>query len=148
MLQLDNQACFSLYALSREIINHYRPLLDELDLTYPQYLVMMVLWESQPQTVNQLGERLLLDSGTLTPLLKRLEQKGLIIRTRRLSDERVVEITLTADGIDIKSVAIEIPAKVMQSMNVTLEELTELRNVARKLLAKTNRGCTSAGKSE
>ena len=116
MLQLDNQACFALYALSREIINHYRPLLDGIDLTYPQYLALMVLWECQPQTVNQLGERLRLDSGTLTPLLKRLEQKKLIVRTRRSSDERVVEITLTPSGKELKNKALEIPTKVMQSM--------------------------------
>jgi len=144
VLQLDNQACFALYALSREIINHYRPLLDEIDLTYPQYLALMVLWECQPQTVNQLGERLRLDSGTLTPLLKRLEQKKLIIRTRRSSDERVVEITLTQSGKELKNAALEIPVKVMQSMNVTMEELSELRIIAQKLLEKSGRGCLSA----
>lgn len=138
-LLLKNQICFPLYALSREIIQQYRPFLDELDLTYPQYLALMVLWESQPQTVNQLGDKLLLDSGTLTPLLKRLEAKGLLTRRRKAADERVVEITLTDAGQALRSKVEEIPGKLVQAMGYTDEEMTELKQIVDKLLAKSSR---------
>ncbi|MBO9640508.1 MAG: MarR family transcriptional regulator [Siphonobacter aquaeclarae] len=138
-LLLKNQICFPLYALSREVIQHYRPFLDELDLTYPQYLVLMILWESQPQTVNQLGEKLLLDSGTLTPLLKRMEAKGLLTRKRKAEDERVVEISLTEAGQAMRSRAEEIPAKLMDAMGFTVEEMVELKQIVDKLLAKSSR---------
>src|SRR6218665_1099819 len=111
-LLLKDQVCFPVYALSREIINHYRPFLDELELTYPQYLVMMVLWEEKSQTVNQLGDKLMLDSGTLTPLLKRLEQKGIITRKRSTEDERVVAISLAEKGITLLDQAICLPERI------------------------------------
>ncbi len=86
ILNLKNQICFPVYALAKEIVNHYRPLLDELDITYPQYLVLMVLWDEEEQTVGQLGEKLFLDSGTLTPLLKRMQQKDMVLRSRSSED--------------------------------------------------------------
>lgn len=136
ILTLKSQVCFPIYTLSREIINHYRPFLDELGITYPQYLVMMVLWENEPQTVNQIGEKLHLDSGTLTPLLKRLQQKGFIMRNRKKSDERVVEVTVTDAGNKLKTKVIPVPQKVMEAMDVTLEELLELKQIVLKILNK------------
>lgn len=133
-LKLANQICFPIYALAKETVNFYRPLLDELDLTYPQYLVMLVLWEKEEQTVSQLGEKLLLDSGTLTPLLKRLEQKHLIKRCRSSVDERVVNITLTEQGNAMKEKAMCIPARLLQSLNVSLEDLTTLKEIIQKIL--------------
>lgn len=133
-LLLKDQVCFPVYALSREIINHYRPFLDELDLTYPQYLVMMVLWEEQTQTVNQLGEKLMLDSGTLTPLLKRLEQKGIISRKRSSEDERVVFISLTNEGISLLDQAICVPERITNALNISEEDLMELKSITDKIL--------------
>jgi DNA-binding MarR family transcriptional regulator len=134
LLKLDNQLCFPLYALSREIIQRYRPHLDEIGLTYPQYLVLMVLWESDKQTVNQIGLKLLLDSGTLTPLLKRLEQKQMIIRQRSTIDERVVEIFLTTAGKDLKKHAKCIPQKLVEELEISFEEIETIRNIANKIL--------------
>lgn len=135
-LKLENQTCFPLYALSREIINAYRPLLDEIDLTYPQYLVLLVLWENQKCTVNQLGEKLHLDSGTLTPLLKRLQGKGLINRKRSSVDERVVEISLTEEGKQIEQRAKNIPNQLAEALNLSIDELTALKEITCKILQK------------
>lgn len=134
LLKLENQICFPIYALSRDVIQRYRPLLDELDLTYPQYLVFLVLWEEGQQTVNQIGEKLLLDSGTLTPLLKRLEQKKLIVRQRSKVDERVVTISLTKEGEQLREKAEDIPLKLLQELNVSIEELKLMRTIAYKIL--------------
>ncbi len=134
LLKLDKQICFPIYALSREVIQRYRPFLDELDLTYPQYLVFLVLWEKDNQTVNQIGEKLLLDSGTLTPLLKRLEQKNLIIRQRKKTDERVVEIILTKQGKELEQKAKDIPEKLLEELNISLDELKTMRTIAHKIL--------------
>lgn len=134
LLKLDKQICFPIYALSREVIQRYRPFLDELDLTYPQYLVFLVLWEKDNQTVNQIGEKLLLDSGTLTPLLKRLEQKNLIIRQRKKTDERVVEIILTKEGKELEAKAKDIPEKLLEELNISLDELKTMRTIAHKIL--------------
>ncbi len=136
ILKLKSQVCFPVYALSREIINRYRPFLDELGITYPQYLVMMVLWENKLQTVNQIGDKLHLDSGTLTPLLKRLEQKGFILRTRKCSDERVVEITVTDAGKALQNDVAGIPGKVVEVMGITSEDLVELKEIVLKILNK------------
>lgn len=133
-LKLDNQFCFPVYALSREIIQLYRKFLDELDITYPQYLVLMVLWQHDKQTVNQLGDKLLLDSGTLTPLLKRLEQKALVNRNRSKADERVVEISLTAAGTQLKEKARCIPKEMFDLLGITLEEMEMLKSIAHKVL--------------
>ncbi|MEN5085163.1 MarR family transcriptional regulator [Sphingobacterium faecium] len=134
LLKLDNQLCFPLYALSREITQRYRPHLDEIGLTYPQYLVLMVLWENDKQTVNQIGHKLLLDSGTLTPLLKRLEQKEIVLRQRSTVDERVVEISLTTIGIELKKKAKCIPEKLIQELEITQEEIDSIRSIADKIL--------------
>src|SRR6476620_9744519 len=108
-LLLDNQLCFSLYSTSLAMTKLYKPLLDELGLTYPQYLTLLVLWERDGLTVSELGQRLFLDSGTLTPLLKRLEAAGLIARIRAVDDERRVHVTLTAAGRKLKARARSIP---------------------------------------
>lgn len=133
-LLLKDQVCFPVYALAREIINHYRPILDEMELTYPQYLVMMVLWEEQTQTVNQLGEKLMLDSGTLTPLLKRLEQKGIISRKRSSEDERVVIISLTDEGVTLLDQGICVPERITNALNISEEDLMELKSITDKIL--------------
>ncbi|MDR6631227.1 MarR family winged helix-turn-helix transcriptional regulator [Acinetobacter lwoffii] len=132
-LKLDNQLCFPLYSLSKEITNQYRPFLEAIDLTYPQYLVMMVLWEKDSLSVNEIGQRLHLDSGTLTPLLKRLEQKQLLKRERASDDERRVTITLTDTGNALQQQAKDIPAKMAERMVMSKEEATVLRNVVKRL---------------
>ena len=137
-LKLDNQICFPVYALSREIMSRYRPLLDKLDITYPQYLVMLILWERQEQSVSQLGERLYLDSGTLTPLLKRLEQKRLVTRERSKEDERIVKIKLTSEGENLQKKAIHVPKQLFEYMKVPEEELTQLKNIIEKILSTLN----------
>ncbi|RFC53409.1 MarR family winged helix-turn-helix transcriptional regulator [Brumimicrobium aurantiacum] len=135
-LKLANQVCFPVYTLAKEIINQYRPILKEMDLTYPQYLVMMVLWESKEQTVSEIGEKLNLDSGTLTPLLKRLETKKLITRKRKKTDERVVAIALTPEGFEKKEMAELIPERVAESLNISMEELNELKRITEKVIKK------------
>ncbi|MCL7988242.1 MarR family transcriptional regulator [Sphingobacterium sp. lm-10] len=132
-LKLNNQLCFPIYALARDIIAAYRPFLEAIDITYPQYLTLLVLWEKQEQTVSQLGEQLDLDSGTLTPLLKRLEQKGLVYRRRSTTDERSVLITLTEAGVSLQAKAANIPAKLMQAMPVSSEELETLQRIICKI---------------
>ncbi|WP_066756535.1 MarR family winged helix-turn-helix transcriptional regulator [Sphingobacterium populi] len=132
-LKLDNQLCFPIYALARDIIAAYRPLLEAIDLTYPQYLALLVLWEKQEQSVSQLGEHLDLDSGTLTPLLKRLEQKGLVNRRRSGRDERIVLVSLTEAGTSLQSKAANIPATLLKSMPVTAEELETLQRIICKI---------------
>lgn len=135
-LELENQVCFPIYALAKEIISQYRPYLEVLDITYPQYLVLMVLWKEKEQTVGQLGEKVFLDSGTLTPLLKRMEQKQMVVRTRSPEDERVVKLSLTAKGISLKEKAKDIPQRLMESMQVTEQEIIELKNIVTKILNK------------
>ncbi len=135
-LDLKNQVCFPIYALAKEIVNHYRPFLDALDITYPQYLVLIVLWKEKEQTVGQLGNQVFLDSGTLTPLLKRMEQKGIINRRRSIEDERVVKLSLTEKGISLREKAKDIPYKLMESMQVSEEEILELKNIVMRILNK------------
>lgn len=127
LLLLDNQLCFALYAASLAMTKLYKPLLDRLGLTYPQYLAMLVLWERDGLTVGELGERLRLDSGTLTPLLKRLAAAGLVTRTRAADDERRVVITLTEAGRALREQACEVPRQVACTIQCTPEEITELR---------------------
>jgi DNA-binding MarR family transcriptional regulator len=127
-LRLDNQLCFPLYAAARAIMQAYQPLLAKLDLTYPQYLVMLVLWEEDGLSVKAVGERLYLDSGTLTPLLKRLEDGGFLRRTRAERDERVVELFLTAEGKRLKKRAEEIPQEVLCRIGVPLDKVLRLRD--------------------
>jgi len=132
-LKLNNQLCFPLYVLSKEIINQYRPYLDDLDITYPQYLVLMVLWEQDNLTVSQIGEKVYLDSGTLTPLLKRLEQKGIVARNRCVNDERVVKITLTEEGVKMKDKACLIPKEMLNQLDITEDELIVIKQIINKL---------------
>lgn len=133
-LKLDKQLCFPLYCLSKEITNRYRPYLERLDLTYPQYLVMMVLWEEDGLSVGDIGKRLHLDSGTLTPLLKRLEQKGIVTRTRSDTDERRVVVTLSDAGKALQEQAKHIPVHMLQEMNLDPEDIAALRRILQKLL--------------
>lgn len=133
-LHIDQQLCFPIYVFAKQMINMYRPFLDAIDLTYSQYLVMMVLWETKEQTVNQLGEKLKLDSGTLTPLLKRMEQKEFITRTRSTKDERVVNIAITDKGEAIKVKAKCIPEQLMEAMQVSEEDLLSLKKIITKIV--------------
>ncbi|MEO7393118.1 MAG: MarR family transcriptional regulator [Ramlibacter sp.] len=126
-LLLDNQLCFALYSTSLAMTKLYKPLLEELGLTYPQYLVMLVLWERDGLMVSELGERLFLDSGTLTPLLKRLEAAGLIARIRAVEDERRVHITLTAPGRKLKAQARKIPGCIRSAGECSIAELVQLK---------------------
>jgi DNA-binding MarR family transcriptional regulator len=126
MLQLDNQLCFALYSTSLAMTKLYKPLLEELGLTYPQYLAMLVLWEQDGLTVSELGERLYLDSGTLTPLLKRMETAGLVSRLRAVQDERRVHITLTAEGRKLKAKAAKIPGCILSATQCSIPELVSL----------------------
>lgn len=132
-LKLENQLCFPLYALSKEITRQYTPFLAALDLTYPQYLVMLVLWEHDAQTVNQIGAKLHLDSGTLTPLLKRLQTKNLITRERSQADERTVLISLTDLGKNLAHQACSIPQQMVNCLNLNATEVAVLRKIAGQL---------------
>lgn len=130
---LDYHLCFALYSASRAMTAAYRPILTELNLTYPQYLVLLALWEESPATVGRLGERLQLDSGTLSPLLKRLEANGFIHRERSAADERLVEITLTTAGRKLESKAQCIPEQLFSSTGMTEREAADLRDAVRHL---------------
>jgi DNA-binding MarR family transcriptional regulator len=132
-LLLDEQLCFALYAAQRRMTATYRPLLEALDLTYPQYLVMLVLWERDGITVRELGDRLQLDSGTLTPLLKRLEQANLLSRRRRESDEREVQITLTAAGRNLYERAAEVPRCLAKKLCMSADDFLRLRDELKSL---------------
>lgn len=138
LLSLDRQLCFALYSASLAMTKLYKPLLAPLGLTYPQYLVMMVLWEHADLTVNDLGKRLQLDSGTLTPLLKRLEAAGLVQRQRDQEDERRVRITLTASGRSLKDQAQSIPQAVGCQMDMTNQQLVSLRTTLSELRDRLN----------
>ena len=139
LLRLDNQLCFALYAASGLVTRAYRPLLEPLGLTYPQYLVMLVLWEDAPRTVKALGQALDLDSGTLTPLLKRLEAAGFVSRRRDAQDERKVQIDLTEAGRALQAQAAEIPAALACQLHLPLNEIVDLRatlqDLARRMKA-------------
>ena len=134
-LKLERQLCFPLYAASNLLTRLYRPALDEIGLTYPQYLVMLVLWESDRQSVSQIGRRLYLDSGTLTPLLKRMEANGLLERRRDVEDERRVFITLTEKGDALRTAALRVPEKMVTNPALTQAEGETLRTITRKLVA-------------
>ena len=138
LLALDNQLCFALYAVNRAVTGRYRPLLAKLELTYPQYLVMLVMWEADAgddtPRVSAIGERLRLDSGTLTPLLRRLEQRGLVTRQRSSEDERVVTVALTEAGRVMRGEAREVPLQLLCELGVGPEEAIDLRGQLRKLL--------------
>ena len=133
-LKLENQICFPLYACSKEIVKRYTPLLDEINLTYTQYITMMVLWEYKEVNVKELGKHLFLDSGTLTPVLKKLEQKGYVSRKRDTKDERVLNVAVTEKGMELRASAVDIPEKVSEGVQMTMEEAIQLHGLLRKLL--------------
>jgi len=134
ILKLENQLCFPLYAAAKGIVNRYKPFLDEIDLTYTQYIAMMVLWEHKSVGVKELGKHLYLDSGTLTPLLKRLESKGFVRRARSSQDERAVTITITGAGEELKEKARAIPGKIGKCMPLSQEGAETLYALLYKLL--------------
>lgn len=134
MLKLENQICFPLYACSKEIVKRYTPLLTEIDLTYTQYITMLVLWEHRAMNVKELGKYLYLDSGTLTPVLKKLEQKGFVTRKRDVRDERVLNVAVTEEGMVLREKALEIPVKVGGCVNLEMEEALLLQKVLQKML--------------
>ena len=133
-LRLENQLCFPLYACSKEIVRRYRPLLDQLDLTYTQYLVMMVLWEKSSMTVKELGQFLYLDSGTLTPLLKKLEARSYIRRVRSSTDERNLIISLTNEGLALRDQALSVPEQMSECVHLEPEEAAFLYQTLYKIL--------------
>ena len=134
ILKLENQLCFPLYACAREVVKKYKPFLDKINLTYTQYITMMVMWERKELNVKELGEYLYLDSGTLTPVLKKLESKGYITRTRSKDDERNLLVRLTEQGGKLKEQAVEIPMQLEKCVKLTLEEAKELYKLLYKML--------------
>lgn len=133
-LKLENQLCFPLYACSKEIVKKYKPFLEEIDLTYTQYIAMMVLWEHREMNVKELGRYLFLDSGTLTPVLKKLEQKGYITRKRTIEDERVLHVAITQEGEQLKEKAVEIPEKMSCCLCLEQEEALQLYQILNKVM--------------
>ena len=133
-LKLSQQLCFPLYACSREMIKLYKPFLDELGLTYTQYITMMVLWEHKAMTVKALGQELYLDSGTLTPLLKKLEEKGLVTRRRSDLDERNLIVTITELGESMRDQALHIPEEMTKCINLPREDIRELYRMLHQLI--------------
>lgn len=133
-LKLENQLCFPLYAAAKEVVRKYRPLLDVLELTYTQYIAMMVLWERRSINVKELGSLLYLDSGTLTPMLKSMESKNLITRSRSKSDERVVIVEITPMGESLREAALQIPQKVAGCVNLAPDEAKQLYSLLYKIL--------------
>jgi DNA-binding MarR family transcriptional regulator len=137
-LKLDNQLCFALYACSKEVTRIYKPVLDKFGITYTQYITLLVLWEQDNITVKELGQKLHLDSGTLTPLLKKLENIGVVQRVRDTQDERNVYVKLTDRGVSMKDEALEIPTKVFCHTGIPIEEAIELREKLKVLLNNLN----------
>lgn len=133
-LKLENQLCFPLYADSREVIKQYRPYLDKLDITYTQYIAMMVFWAEKKISVKDLGKKLFLDSGTLTPVLKSMESKGFVKRYRSAEDERVLMVEITKKGEELKEQAKDIPQKVAGCVKLESEEAMQLYNLLYKVL--------------
>ena len=133
-LKLDDQLCFPLYAASREVVKQYRPLLDKLDLTYTQYITMMVLWEEKSVSVKELGKRLYLDSGTLTPVLKSLEAKGFVRRFRSREDERVLIAEITPEGEALRERAVGIPGEIAACVKLEKDEAAALYSLLYKIL--------------
>lgn len=135
-LKLENQLCFPLYACSKEVIRRYKPYLDELDLTYTQYIAMMVMWEKKELTVKELGSFLYLDSGTLTPVLKKLEEKNYVVRNRSKEDERNLIVSITPEGEALKERAVEIPAQLGACVDMEPESAQQLYKLLYELLGK------------
>lgn len=137
-LKLENQLCFPLYACSKEVVKKYKPYLDELDITYTQYITLMVLWEQKEISVKELGAYLYLDSGTLTPVLKSLEKKGLVDRNRSKDDERVLIVSITKEGNALRDKAVEIPAKMSSCVALSGEEAIQLYKLLYKVLGQVS----------
>ena len=133
-LKLKNQLCFPLYAASREVVKHYRPLLEPYGLTYTQYIALMVLWEEGQVSVKALGERLYLDSGTLTPLLKSLEQKGYVSRMRSKEDERVLIASVTKEGLELRDKLKDVPEKLARCVCLSADDAKELYRILYAIL--------------
>lgn len=133
-LKLENQLCFPLYACAKEVVKQYKPFLDEIDLTYTQYITMLVMWEYKSLSVKELGEFLYLDSGTLTPLLKKLEQKELITRQRNEADERVLDVTITAEGEALKKKAVKIPQKLGACISISDKDAAQLAKILHRMM--------------
>jgi DNA-binding MarR family transcriptional regulator len=134
-LALDRQVCFALAATSRSVIALYRPVLQPLGLTHPQYLVMLALWERSPRTVRDIGDALALEPATLSPLLKRLEAAGLVTRTRKAADERSLDVELTAAGRELRTEALKVPAQIVARLGMPVAELEATRDALNRLLA-------------
>lgn len=133
-LKLENQICFPLYACAKEIVRRYKPFLDEIDLTYTQYITMMVMWEKESITVKDLGEHLYLDSGTLTPVLKALEKKGFVARNRSKEDERVLIVSITEEGMALRDRAVNIPMQIGSCVDMTQSDAAKLYELLYKIL--------------
>ena len=138
VLKLENQICFPLYACSKEVVKAYKPYLDELDLTYTQYITMLVMWESKELTVKEIGERLYLDSSTLTPLLKRLEEKGYVSRRHSKEDERNLIVTITKKGEELKSKAVTVPERLGTCIKMDETDARTLYKLLYELLDNLN----------
>ncbi len=133
-LKLENQLCFPLYVCAKEVVRRYKPLLDGLGLTYTQYIAMMALWERRSLSVKELGGILYLDSGTLTPLLKKLEEKGYVLRSRSPEDERVLDVSLTPEGEALKEKARSVPESMMSCLRIPPEDAAELARILRGIM--------------
>ncbi len=133
-LKLENQICFPLYAASKEVVRQYKPFLDELDLTYTQYIAMMVLWDKRRVSVKELGEMVFLDSGTLTPLLKKLEAKGYLTRSRSHEDERNLDVEVTEKGLELRDKALSVPANMSKCIKIDKDEALKLYQTLYKIL--------------
>jgi len=138
-LALDRQVCFALATANRSVINLYRPVLEAIGLTHPQYLVMLALWESSPRTVRNLGDALLLEPATLSPLLKRLEAAGLITRSRNAADDRALDIELTTDGRALRARAEAVPGTIVEKLGLPVSELEDMRDSLTRLIAAATR---------
>jgi DNA-binding MarR family transcriptional regulator len=134
-LALDRQVCFALAAANRSVIAVYRPVLERIGLTHPQYLVMLALWERSPRTVRDIGDTLLLDPATLSPLLKRLEAAGLVTRSRNALDDRALDIELTADGRELRTQAEAVPGTIVEKLGLPVAELEQMRDWLTRLIA-------------
>ena len=134
-LRLENQLCFPLYACAKEVVRRYRPMLDELGITYTQYIAMMALWEHRSMSVKDLGALLCLDSGTLTPLLKKLEEKGFVERSRDIKDERVLIVSVTDAGMELRDKALSVPGAIASCIPLSFEDASTLARILRTMMA-------------
>lgn len=139
-LKLENQICFPLYACAKEVVKSYKPYLDKLDITYTQYITMMVMWDKKSINVKELGKHLYLDSGTLTPVLKTLEQKGFVVRSRSKEDERVLNVEVTEEGMQLRDRAATIPLQLGSCICITPEEAKTLYSILYKVLGNITEG--------